>query len=185
MPGAGGKEPDANLCQAANDAAIAAAKALVSASTLQRWAAVGVPVRTVADRTTSTGPGFLSSGLGWDTSHAEGVRVTGVSLATKTSALTFPGVYQCILLSPARPSRSKRKLALRAEPLCTRARGVCQLLATQRSRPWPRTAPSTPPPPTSLREATRQPRLHTQAKMVEWMMVDGLPKLGKANCSVC
>jgi hypothetical protein len=122
LPGAGGKAPAANLCQAANEAAIASAQSLVTSTSLSRWSAVGKQVRTAADTTTSTGVGFLASSLGWDTSGAA-VTLTGVSLATSTSAAVFPGVYECIVLSPA--------------------------------------------------------------QMVEWMMVDSLPKLGQAPCAVC
>eukprot|EP00966_Prymnesium_polylepis_P133581 3087572-Prymnesium_polylepis.1 len=49
VPGAGGKTPPANLCQAANDAAIAYAQAAVTNATLARFTAVGQPVATVAD----------------------------------------------------------------------------------------------------------------------------------------
>jgi len=122
VPGAGGKTPPANLCQAANDAAIAYAQAAVTNATLARFTAVGQPVATVADEVTSTGVGFLSSSLRWDASGAT-VQVRGASLATSTNATVFPGVSQCVLLSPAR--------------------------------------------------------------MIEWMMVDSLPRLGEAPCAVC
>ena len=65
--GAGGKPPPANQCQAANDAAIAAAEAGVSAKTLSRFKANGQHLLTVPDTVTTTGVTFLSSGLGFDT----------------------------------------------------------------------------------------------------------------------
>ena len=112
----------ANLCQAANEVAIATANSLVSAATLSHWKAVGRRVETVPDEMTTTGVSFLSSSLGW-TASAPTVQVKSTCLATKTTADVYPGVFQCILLSPA--------------------------------------------------------------KMVEWMMVDSMPKLGQAPCAVC
>jgi len=101
--GAGGKPPPANQCQAANDAAIAAAEAGVSAKTLSRFKANGQHLLTVPDTVTTTGVTFLSSSLGFDTkSTPASVNVQGVSLATATSATVFPGVYECVLLSPAK-----------------------------------------------------------------------------------
>ena len=51
----------------------------------------------------STGASFLASGLGFDNkSSPASVAVQGVSLMTTTTASIFPGVYECVLLSPAK-----------------------------------------------------------------------------------
>lgn len=101
QPGAGGKTPLPNRCRDANAAAITAAESMVTAPTLARFKAKGRAFSMVDDEVAHTGVGFLSSSLTFDTSSTP-VRVGGVALATATSASVFPGVYQCIVLSPAK-----------------------------------------------------------------------------------
>ena len=74
---------------------------MVTAPTLARFKAKGRAFSMVDDEVAHTGVGFLSSSLTFDTSSTP-VRVGGVALATATSASVFPGVYQCIVLSPAK-----------------------------------------------------------------------------------
>lgn len=100
-PGAGGKPPPPNLCRAANTAAIESAESLVSAATLARFKARGQLLSTAEDKTTHSGVGFLASDLTFDSSSSP-VVVAGVSLATPTTAGVYPGVYECILLSPTK-----------------------------------------------------------------------------------
>jgi hypothetical protein len=99
--GAGGKSVVPNLCQAANKAAIALAESAVSQATLSRFQSRGQVLVTKPDATTSTGPTFLAATLKFDSKKTP-VQVQGVSLATKTTALAFGGVYECHLLSPAK-----------------------------------------------------------------------------------
>ena len=110
-PSSGGKAPPKDLCKAANAAAIALAESTLDKATVARFKAKGQPLQLEPDDTShTTGAGFLASDLKFDPhgktaaprNLSQPVTVQAVSLATKTTAGTFPGVYECIVLSPTK-----------------------------------------------------------------------------------